>query len=726
MTSPSRPRQWWLTGAICTILFACGGTGGGCACGGFTQLPQGSFTGERLDTAGAARLSANGFGTLNANAPSILQFFAPGGQLVVPVPCSIQQVSIAGFPLLQLAIADTGDLYCSSETCGRMDGRCDARDLGHSITINISSLEFAPKSPDVLEATISATVQTGLLPLSTVSRSSALCLFNGAAKCTVDLDTARAMPANNQLAINIKLGIDTRWDKLLSLEVTDVPGAKACGSAGAQPLPRCLDPNDIVIANEGGCGACTTANFSVVKTLIVDQLASSLKEQINKALTKGTCLECAPGGACPSSGTASSTCDRAASDAGICMDSTTMKCVPMAFGTEGRLEIGQALAGLGAQPGTALDIAIAAGGGASANDAGVTVGLRGGAKEVVVADCVAPRSRPTPPVLPLPDFDRDAPGPYDVGVSFSQQFLTEAMFRAQQSGALCLELGNESVAVLESKTLSSFLGSLDKLTHGENVPLRVALRPVNPPTATLGLGTVDNMGKPLDPLVRLEWKGLQIDLYALLEERYVRLFTVDVDVSIPLGVTLDGCSGLTPVVGSLMGAVPRVDILNNELLAEPLDALKGLVPALLTVIEPQLAKGLTAFTIPELQGFQLKLLAARGVGQIAGTAQYNHLGLYAQLLPATQVCTPMMRAARRPFVSAVSWERETVELSAPVGKKISWRVNSGLWSTFQPVDSLGRFVVQHPRLMLNAVQVIDVRTEDGEQQQLVLEPTARP
>jgi hypothetical protein len=44
----------WLSVAV----FACGGGTSGCACGGFTPLPQGTYSGTKQNTAGAARLSA--------------------------------------------------------------------------------------------------------------------------------------------------------------------------------------------------------------------------------------------------------------------------------------------------------------------------------------------------------------------------------------------------------------------------------------------------------------------------------------------------------------------------------------------------------------------------------------------------------------------------------------------------------------------------------------------
>ena len=143
--------------------------------------------------------------------------------------------------------------------------------------------------------------------------------------------------------------------------------------------------------------------------------------------------------------------------------------------------------------------------------------MRGGFKAQKVATCVAPLTAAVPPTLPLPDFELDAPGPYDVAFSLSQQMLSQAMFQAQQSGALCLELGQESIAMLDSSALAALLPSLGKVTHGDSVPLRIVIRPVTPPTATLGEGTVDATGKILEPLVRLGWKGAEIDVYARLD-----------------------------------------------------------------------------------------------------------------------------------------------------------------------------------------------------------------
>ena len=710
------PGRSWILAWCVAGLWACSGPSGCAACGGFTPLPQGTYSGTKLNTAGSARLSAAGFTTLNANAPSILAFFAPGGVMQVPVPCSIQTTSLAGIPLVRLAIADTGTFGCNAESCGRMNGACDsAIDVGQAVTLTFAALTFAPRSPDILEAKVTATVSTGPIPISSAGTSAAaLCFFAGRAKFTVDLNTARAPPTSTDLAIDIKFAIDTKWDQLLSLEVSDVGNTMAC-SGGVMP-PNCIDPNDMEILNEG-CAALNIASIGAVKSLLINQLTSSLKTQITKALADANCAKCGPMGQCPQIGTtAASSCEP---DAGVCLDSVTRKCVPGLLGVEGRLEVGQALATLGAQPGSAIELSLGAGGSAAATTTGLTVGLRGGAKEVFVADCVAPVMRPAAPMLPLPDFEIDAPGPYDVGLSVSGQMLSEVLFRAQQSGALCLELGQESVSALESGLLATLLPSLGKLTGGQSVPLRIVIRPVKPPTAVVGEGTVGPDGKPLDPLVRLNWQGVEIDAYALLDDRQARLFTVAADLSLPLGVTLDGCSGVTPVVGSLTGAITNVQVKNSEILAEPLTVLQNLVPSLLTLAEPQLAMGLSGFTLPRFNGFQLSLVGARGIGQVSGTSTYNHIGLYADLLSGGMMCKRSATASTQ-LVRAASKSKDLASLDTGIGRQFSWRVDEGLWSTWQKADAMGWLQVLHPRLLLGGAHVIELRTPEGETQQVVV------
>lgn len=709
----------------CAVLAACGQTGGGCGsgCAQLTPLPGGRFTGDKVDTAASVRLSADGFTVINAYAPELLEIIAPGSQLVVPLNCSIQSALLEN-----LTIGDEGALYCVAESCGQLDGKCDAKDVPKPIVVNITTLKLAPKGPDQLEAALDITLATGKIMVSSVSRNSSLCLFSSPVKCSVNLDTARATPFNNELKVHIRFVVDTRWDKVLSFDIVDIGGSKACGTSGALPKPACIDPADMLVGSEGSCGFCSVANFNLVKTLIVDQLTRSLKDRLETALRNANCRKCSAGTGCPVSSVATSTCvynaDGGSPDAGECIDDGTAKCVPALIGVEGRMALGQVLGGL--VPASAgLDLSVSAGGGAAATTAGLTVGFTGGAKEISVASCVKPLTHPGEAALPLPDFDLDAPGPYDVGFGVSQQLLSRMFFHAQQSGALCLELGTEQVTQLDSALLGTLLPSLNLLT-GKNVsvPLRVVIRPVNPPRATVGEGTIDLVTmKPKEPLIRFDWDGVEIDLYAKLEERYVRLFTVAADVKLPIGLSLSGCSNVTPVIGDLSGAITNVKAKNSEILAEQLTALETLVPSLLSFAEPTLARGFQAFTVPEFGGWKMRLLTSKGVGLISGTKSYNHVGLYAKLIPYNQACVFMSPRLRVQPVS-VKGEKATLQVTAldVAMAEYQFRVNGGFWSTWRAAGPDGLLEVSHPRLLLRADHRVEVRVRDAASPDAVGEP----
>jgi len=619
----------WLAAVFAvTTALACNSPTG---CGGFQSLPPGTYQGPKLDSAGALRVSAHGFETLSAST-DLLELLAPGGTLNSSVSCKTQSVLGADF-----AVGDQGSAACADSSCGRGDGVCTSVDVPQPISIAVSGLRLTSVSPDLIEAQLTATIQSGLIIIASESKNSVLCAFSGQVRCSLDFDSTRKTPATNLMTVQLKLAIR---NGLLSLELADLKGLKACGTSGASSPPACIDPSDMVIAQvTGGCNVCGTLNSAVIKQLLIDELSKSMKANLTKSLDSTTCQPCDPNAAVCPTNAACKVID-AAADAGRCIETAGGLCSPRFLGLEGRADLSGALGSFGVTGG-GLEMSLALGGSAVSGPTGASIGMRGGLKEVAIAPCVKALDPITRANLPLPNFELDAPGPYDVAFSLSEQLVSEAMFHAQQSGALCLELGTATVAALESAALETFLPSLKAFTHGANVPLRVVIRPVNPPTAVFGQGTLDAMGKPLDPLIRLNWPGVEIDIYAQLEERLVRLFTIAADLELPMGLDLGTCSTVRPVIGDLKNAVKKVEVKNSELLTEDLGIISTLVPTLLGLAEPSLAKGLPDFQLPSLGGslpLQLKLLRARGVGQISGSSQYQHLGIYASLVSADGGC----------------------------------------------------------------------------------------
>ncbi len=721
----------WRIGAMVVLATWVACDGGGC--GGFTELPRGQSTAVKLDAAAALRVSSRGMDFINRSVVAdggLLEQLAPGGELKVPISCNVTPVMVLGVGLENMVIADRGSEGCMSESCGLMDGRCDARDVPQEVTIQMSALSFSTRGPDLIDANVRARISTGKIYTSSQSRSSLLCLLSGGGpvKCGVDFNTARTMPAEANLAINIKLTIDAKWDRLLALEVTDIGGSKVCGGSGAEAPPRCLDANDMVLNNEGACSFCTNANFALFKGIILEQMVGPLKKALNKTVGGLLCTPCQTTADCPQMTGGMSMCRGDEDDGGMpfdagmgsldggapqgrCVDPATNKCVPRLLGVEGRLALGQSLQSVGVSPTAAVDLGVAVGGSAASSATGVTIGVRGGSKELAVASCVQPIMRPAPPALPLPDLDQGAPSQgYDVALSLSQQFLSDTLFRAQQAGALCLELGQETVAALDSSTLAVLLPSVAKLTTGDaGVPLRLVLRPTNPPTMTVGANTVDGMGRPAEPLLRLAWDDLEIDLYALLFDRYARLFTISTDIALPLGVAVDAC-GVRPAIGALTSAVSDVRVKNNEMIPEDTTVLTSLVPTLLSMAEPSLSRSLDRIPLPASDGGTgLRVEAIKGVGSISGTQTFQHLGVYLSFTEdagctGTSLSFPLTVLESKPG-------QTTVQL--PPTQRVAVRVNGGFWSDWQSTDATGRLTIEHPRLWLVGEHAVELRTEDG-------------
>lgn len=703
------------------VAVACGQQAGSCGgCSWLQPLPQGTFTGDVIDSAASGRVTAKGFGALNGNSGLILNALAPDGGLTLPLKCSVQSVSLLG----NITVGDEGTEGCTAESCGQLDGKCDAKDVPRTIDVVINAVALSPKGPDLVSASLDVTLHTGKIMVSSVNRQPLACalLGGGPIKCGFDLDTARANPTSNSLDVSVRFTADTRWGELLNFEITQVAGTKVCGSLGAPPSPACIDGADTVVSTEGACSICAAADFGPIKSVLLDQIANVLKDKLSEALAGANCLTCLSSADCPRSGTSQSSCrfdpDAGTPDAGRCEDTFTGRCVPRALGLQGRLLVGSLLERFGAEVSRTVDVSLVAGGQMAASDAGFTIGFLGGATEAQVASCVKPLVQPAVPSLPLAALDPQAPGPYDVGAAVSSQLIDRALFHAQQSGALCLQLSSEQVSVLDSSVLSTLLPSLDKLTHGANVPVKLVLRPTTAPTATVLAG--DEL-----PLLELNWAAAEIDLYALLEERSVRLLTLSADFALPFSVEVSPCATLTFLLGPLSRAVKDVRVLNHEMLAEDVASLVSLpdggvgplVPSLLALAEPALAKGLGEVSIPPLGQFQLELLSARGVGPVPGTNRFSQLGLYADLRVgpvACRVAPPgglMLQAASTADSAGVATE---LFISAPArATALSYRVDRGLWSVWQAPTVAGRMSVDHPSLQLRGGHLIEVRARDA-------------
>ncbi len=712
------------------VMFAISCSGSGSACGGLGAIPTGRYVGPKTDNAINLRLSPAGINYLNSNWQELVKMFAPTGTLTIPVACMEQTVPVLG----KVTIADQG----GAGGTGKLDGNCTAADLPANVQVTITGFLLTPKAPAILEGSVSISLDTGKIYARTETSNSALCLFLSKPYCSVRFNTTATAPGTNKITAQIKFAIDTKWDKWLSFEVVNpLKGTSVCGAAGALSKPECLDPADIDISGENTCGnlLCGLADWAPLKNLLLGLISPLLQTQINKAIAGQSCEQCGVGKpACPQFPGAASTCDAATS---TCKDTVTSKCVPRFLGVEGRMALGGLLGNFGVPPESMLDLSVAAGSSVSV-DQGINIGTRAGLNAVTVAPCVPPQAAPPMIAIPAPDIDLGADptkGAYHAGVAISSQFLNLAFHQAHQSGALCIQMNSSTVGLLNSGLFKTFLPSLGKLAtrDGKDAPMMIVLRPDKAPVVDVGQGTFDPITKkPIEPLLLVKLPDVTVDFYAMIDERFTRLFSLTADISLPISLVFNGCSSVTPAIGDLKMLIANIRTSNSELLAEDPKVLADLIPAVIGLAEPAVASALKPFALPAIGQFKLKVNEVKGIGNVAGTKLYNHLALYAEMKPLLAACavsSPRTTAfLKRSEIPAASQMRATGKgLPIPraildvhaLGKtgtpEFAFRVDDGTWSTFFPAFN-DELVVEHPVFLLQGRHLIEVRSrveEDG-------------
>jgi hypothetical protein len=756
MTRPSRHSHAsfaLLALAALLVSTACSNSTG---CSALAPIPGGRYQGPKTDNAVTVRLSPHGINYLNANWKVLLETFAPGQKLSFPLGCSI--VSITGVG--EVVIADQGRTAsngtpCTAESCGLMDGRCCTTGSGPSagcstslidtprvIDVTVTGFSLVPQSPDRVRAVIDIQVDTNQIYLSSAygsycfssnTRNRGVCSCASPLKCSAEFRSDMVTPNVDRFDARVTFSIDQRWDKLLAFQVTTpIDGTQICGTSNAPNPPTCLQPGDLSINGQNNCGVwCEGANIDFIKELVLGLISPMLQSRIKDAVDAQSCMACGAGlPACPTVNGITSSCK-----SGTCVDNGTNKCVPRFLGIEGRLSQGLLLSGFGVPLDSQLDLSIAAGSEVSVNQ-GINLSTRAGVNTVNVATCVP--TLPAPQLQPMttPNFDAEAPaGAYHVGVGVATSFLDLAMHHAHQSGTLCISMSSANFGILNTGLFKTFLPSLGRLAtrDGKDAPMMVVMRPATVPQLFVGEGTFDPVTKkPVKPLLTLSMKDLTIDFYAMIDDRFVRLFSLTADIAMPLSLIFENCSSVTPALGDLKQLITNVRTSNSEMLAEDPNVLAELIPAVIGLAEPALGGALQPFELPELGAFKLKVSATKGLTAISGTDRYEHLGLYAQLMSATAQCStgapkalarlveariPVAEEMRLTAGEPLPWPLAVLRVDSLGGEgtpEYAWRVDGGMWSTFLAPSAGGELEVSHPRFLLQGVHTIEVRTRLSE------------
>jgi len=300
-------------------------------------------------------------------------------------------------------------------------------------------------------------------------------------------------------------------------------------------------------------------------------------------------------------------------------------------------------------------------------------------------------------------------------------------------------LDNKTTSFISSALFKTFLPSLGLVTGGKDVGMSILLRPTQPPSIRIGKGTnktnSDGTISPDDALLTVNFKEMNLEFYGLVDERQVRLFTLQADLALPLGLRVGAAPNadqLTPVLGGLDTVLTNIKALNNEMLAEDPGVVRDLLGAAVRLAQPLLAGVLQPVTLPSVLGLKLSVGGIVGAVPISSDLArdgYEHLAVYAGVsqCSAANPCAPFnvkteARISSRTLPADADEVRAhqvtpSVEIEAAAlntrhgrGGEFSYRVDGGLWS---PWTQGPRFRINDKMLLFQGRHSIEVTSREA-------------
>jgi MYXO-CTERM domain-containing protein len=649
MTTRASLRRWVSSPAGILLLLAStyGCQGNGCSC--MTPIPGGFPSADRTANEAQVRVSSTGVTAITADPEALVGALVGSGGLSFNVPADC---------------AGSTPVCCPGGNpqtpCGPVDIDLAAQP-GDTARLEIAPAQGASR----IDVTVRARVKTEMdIPVN---------IFGG--DCGIAIDTAPGPDPDIELVAPVNL-------------VQDATAGTTRIDVGTVAVNQ-LTTDDVTI--NGSDFRCIIGNVGL--GLFLGTLQSTFAGAIQSAIQDQACKAC-PSGDVAECGEFATSCDN-----NVCMEGDV--CL-QELGVTGRMA-GSAVFG-SFSPGTtgSIDLYEVAGGYATTNNGGIALGLLGGMQPAGAPRdrCGPPATAPAPVTIPQSTFFQgntrpDTNAPFDVAIGVHQDQLDQFAYAAYDGGLLCLTVGTRTVGLINSDTFSLFLRSLPNLTSGDVVPMAIGIRPQSPPTITLGKNTfVDdgNGGQTLqEPLLDINFTGLEMDIFADVEGQYVRLFTLVSDLHLPVGLQVGAMGELTPVLGDLTGAFTNISVKNSDPMIETPDELAAVFPMILQLALPSLSSSLGSFQVPTLAGLQIN------VTDITSVDSDTFLAIFGSLAPAsmprTRVDTTVdVTGVTVPptyvFADARSWSpatRPRVDLAlggSEPGLEWQVRLDDGLWSAW--------------------------------------------
>lgn len=704
------------TGA-CSGSISCG------SCGGspLQPIPGGFDPAARIERAAQVRLSDSGAAFMEARFSDLVNAYARQScGAVEDAPCpqafgtscdAARQICVDGGGTPQPVLGFEIEYTTQGSAIVCRDAPTDPNRRDCFAWLRLEGLDLTPAAPNRVRANVTTRLVSTVIPIRYANSILDL-------DCVVTLDSSAAGSPQQDIELVLELN---RWTPPMGTpgDQLQVDVVEVNANIPDEDLAISGDPVHGGTGDALACGGLNAVGFlkAALISRLTDELGAIVEGQLDEMLGR----PCGPQYvACP----AGTTCNADQ----LCEHDGRV--VPLELGLEGRADLTSLLGGLGGGSPGPTDVEFLVGGDSVADATGVTIGALGGAELVTLdptcaMDLPSPRLRPTfaaPPPLPAEDlvdldFDGAPETPYMVAGGLSEAFLDQVMWSLYGSGLFCQRIGAYDVDLLNTGSLGLLVPSLDQLTHADRYPWAVypaslTLTPTTEPVLRLGSGEVDSSGASpalVDPLVEVVLDDVRVDLYAMLEERWMRLMTVQADITLGLGAVVNPANEVEVVLGDLTSAVSDVRVSNAELLAESEQELADAIPALIQLALPQITGAIPTIPLPgpaELGGFELQVLGLRGV-ESATPGLYPNLAVYADLdffpalagnLRAAADTTARVAALDvEPYAATLTLD---VDGESPDGAPLEYqaRVDGGLWSTFVrgPQVSLRRAALAVP------------------------------
>ena len=415
-----------------------------------------------------------------------------------------------------------------------------------------------------------------------------------------------------------------------------------------------------------------------------------------------------------------------------------LKTFPM--GQEGRMDIASFMSTFSPTTTGKLDMFMWAGGHAKAENSGMSIGVMGGFQPAKHNSCVLYRDPPAKVAIPwsktFTGNMRPDGKPFHVGIGVNRLALDAGAWAMYSSGAMCLDVGTDTVPQISSSMFALLLSSVNDITNGRNVPMLLSIRPRYAPTVELGKGTftIGTDKKPVikEPLLNLMAKDFAIDLMLLVDDRMVRLFTILTDLKVPALLYADTKGNLQPMLGDLKSALTNIRLENYELIAEDPKKVTSLLPTLIALASGSISSAFEPIALPSVQGLKL-ILDSGSITSVDKNSKgaYDTLAIFAKLGMATSTTPPapspsvdteaVIESMKVPPTAGFRvgpgfdpWKGPTVVLRINArlppelaGRPVeyAYRVDGGF---YRPWTTSTRLTIQDPRFWLQGKHTVEV------------------